>query len=108
MYLITDFFFKRLAPELTTVANLLFSFLSTFFFSLNPPSTELYILVVGPSSCGMWDAASMWPDDWRPCLRPGFEPAKPWVTVAECANLTTRPQGWPLIFLIQDYFQEYI
>ena len=32
------------------------------FFSPNVPSTQLYILVVGPSSCGMWDAASARPD----------------------------------------------
>ena len=24
----------------------------------------VYFLVVGPSSCGMWDAASTWPDEW--------------------------------------------
>ena len=29
------------------------------------------------------------------CLRPGSEPGKPWAAVAEHANLTTRPQGWP-------------
>ena len=29
------------------------------FISPNPFCTQLYILVSGPSSCGMWDAASM-------------------------------------------------
>ena len=33
------------------------------FISPNPPGTQLYILVAGPSSCGTWDAASMWPDE---------------------------------------------
>ena len=43
-----------------TVANL---FLFFCFFSPNPPSTQLYILVVGPSSCGTWDAFSAWLDE---------------------------------------------
>ena len=35
-------------------------------FSPQTPPTQLYILVVGPSSCscGVWDAASAWPDEW--------------------------------------------
>ena len=40
---------------------------STFFFfsalSPQPPHTQLCILVACPSSCGMWDAASTWPDE---------------------------------------------
>ena len=36
-----------------------------FLFLPKPPSTHLCIfLVVGPSSCGMWNAASAWPDKW--------------------------------------------
>ena len=54
------FRFLRLAPELTSVANLLI-FLS---FSPKPPSTWLHILVVSPSGCAMWDAVSAWPDEW--------------------------------------------
>ena len=49
-----------MAPELTSVANL-------FFFPSSPqksPSAPLYTPVVGPSDCGMWDAASAWPDEW--------------------------------------------
>ena len=56
------FFFLRLAPELITVANLL------FFSAFSPQIPEVYscifVLVVGPSSCGMWDAASTGPDEW--------------------------------------------
>ena len=33
------------------------------FFSPKSPGSYLYILVVGPSSCGMWDITSMWPDE---------------------------------------------
>ena len=58
---VLSFFFSSLAPELTTVAHLLGFFLS--FFSSNPPGTQLFILVAGPSSCGMWNAASAWPDE---------------------------------------------
>ena len=55
-------FFLRLAPELTSVANLPL-FLFFFFFFPKAPSTYLYILVVGPSGSAMWDAASEWPDE---------------------------------------------
>ena len=71
-------------------------FLFPAFFSPNPPSTWLYVIVVGPSSCGMWDAASAWSDLAVPRLCPGSEPAKPWDAEAERANLTTRPGCWPL------------
>ena len=30
------------------------------FFSQSPPVHSCVLLVVGPSSCGMWDAASAW------------------------------------------------
>ena len=40
------------------------------FSSSKPPSTQLCILVVGPSSCSMWDTASVWPDEWcRVCTQ---------------------------------------
>ena len=35
-----------------------------YFISPNPHCTQLYILVACPSSCGMWNAASTWPDEW--------------------------------------------
>ena len=35
-----------------------------FCFSPKPSITYLHILGVGPSSCGMWDAASAWLDEW--------------------------------------------
>ena len=34
-----------------------------FFPSQSPPVYSCIFLVVGPSSCGMWDAASAWPDE---------------------------------------------
>ena len=43
--------------------SLCYDYFFPCFFSPNPPSTQLYTLVVGPSSCGMWDAASAWLDE---------------------------------------------
>ena len=82
--------FKRLAPKLTSVANLAF-----FFFSLKPSSTQLYILIVGPSGSAMWDAASAWPDEQCHVRDLGSELVKPWATEAERTNLRTRPRGRP-------------
>ena len=45
-------FFLKIGPELPSVASLF------FFFSTKPPTTEVYILVVGPSSSTMWDATT--------------------------------------------------
>ena len=56
------FFFFRLAPELTTVCQSFF-FFSAFSLQI-PPTHSCVFLVVGPFSCGMWDTASMWPDEW--------------------------------------------
>ena len=87
------FFFFKIDPELTSVANLLFLFFyfkKVFFFSTKPPSTYMYILVVGPLVvlCGtppqrglMSGARSM----------PSMEQAKLWTTEAESINLTTQP-----------------
>ena len=51
----------------------LFFFLMILFFPFSPqrPLVHSYIffLVVGPSSCGMWDATSLWPDE-RPMSEP--------------------------------------
>ena len=38
-------------------------FKNFIFFSQSPPVHSYVFLVVGPSSCGMWDAASAWPDE---------------------------------------------
>ena len=36
---------------------------SFFFFSPRPPSTQLYVLDVGPSGSAIWDATSAWLDE---------------------------------------------
>ena len=45
------------APQKILQLSQLFFFFVVFFFSPKPPSTQLYILVGGPSGCAMWDAA---------------------------------------------------
>ena len=52
---------------------------SFYFFLLylpKSPCTQLYILVAGPSGCGMWDTTSTWPDEW-------------------CHVCTQDPNPWP-------------
>ena len=43
-----------------------FSFFKDYIFPFSPQSPPVHgwvFLVVGPSSCGMWDAPSAWPDE---------------------------------------------
>ena len=49
----------------TLKLNILFFFKDFIFpFSLqSPPVQSCVFLAVGPSSCGMWDAASAWLDE---------------------------------------------
>uniref|UniRef100_F6W079 CDGSH iron-sulfur domain-containing protein 2 n=1 Tax=Equus caballus TaxID=9796 RepID=F6W079_HORSE len=54
--------------------------------------------------CRCWRSKTLWHVGCRlsmagravPCLRPGFEPAKPWAAEAEHANLTTQPWAGPM------------
>ena len=42
-------------------------FLKDFIFPFSPQSPPVHscaFLVVGPSSCGMWEAVSAWPVEW--------------------------------------------
>ena len=55
------FFFLRIG---TWANNCCQSFLLLLFYLPKPPCTQLYILFACPSSCGMWDAASTWTDEW--------------------------------------------
>ena len=44
-----------------------FFFFKDFIFSFSPQSPLVHscvFLVVGPSSCGMWDTASVWLNEW--------------------------------------------
>ena len=59
--IVSLFLVRKIGPELTSVANLLF-----FFFPLPkaPRYIVVYILVVGSSPYSMWDATSAWLDEW--------------------------------------------
>ena len=41
-----------------------FKYFVFLFILPKPPVHSCIFLVVGPSSCGMWDAASAWLDEW--------------------------------------------
>ena len=62
------FLVRKIGRELTSVANL-----PAFFFLPQSPSTQLYILVVSPSSA-MWDAATAWLDEYFVGPYPRSEP----------------------------------
>ena len=71
--------------------------------------SQLYILVACPSSCGMWVAASTWPDErchvcaqylkWR-----NPRPLKP----AKRTDLTTGPRVGPLLLLFRFLTDTYL
>ena len=75
-----------------------FFFLKILFFPFSPQSRPVHsciFLVVGPSSCGMWDAASAWFDEQCHVRAQDSNQRKTGPPAAERANLTTRPRGQP-------------
>ena len=74
------------------------SFLKILFFPFSPQSPPVHsciFLVVGPSSCGMWEAASAWFDEQSHVRT---QDSNRWNTgppAAERANPTTRPGPAP-------------
>ena len=68
---ITYLFILKIGPELTSAANLL------FFLLLLPKARQyiVYIVVVGPFGCGVWDTTSTWPDE-------------------RCQSCAQDPNGW--------------
>ena len=72
--------------------------LKIFFLPFSPQSPPVHsctFLIVGPSSCGMWDTASAWFDEQ--CHVRGQD-SNQWNTgppAVEHKNLTTRPRGQP-------------
>ena len=68
------------------------------FFSSQSPSVHSYIFfVVGPSSCGMWDAASAWLDEQCHVRAQDSNQRNTGLPAAEHMNLTTQPRGQPLL-----------
>ena len=83
-----------------------FLFKILFFpFSLqsSPPVHSCIVFVVGPSGCGMWDAASAWFDEQCHVCAQDSNQRNTGPPATERANLTTRPRGQP-----QDFQFSYI
>ena len=79
-------------------ATVFFFFLKILFSSFspqNPPVHSCVFFVVGPSSCGMWDAASTWFDEQCHVCAQDSNQWNTGLPAAEHTNLTTRPWGQP-------------
>ena len=71
-----------------------------FFFPFSPQSPPVHsciFFVVGPSSCGMWDAASAWFDEQCHLRAQDSNQRNTVPPAAECVNSTTQPWGLPRI-----------
>ena len=74
-----------------------------FFFKIlfcpfsphSPPVRSCIFFIVGPSSCGMWDATSAWFDEQCHVNAQDSNQRNTGPPAAERANLTTRPRGQP-------------
>ena len=77
----------------------LFFFIKIFYFfpfcPQSPPVHSCIFFVVCPSSCGMWDAASVWLDVQCHVRAQDSNQQNTGPPAAERANLTTRPRGQP-------------
>ena len=87
------FFFLRLAPELTSVTNVLLC-----FFLLLPKAPQYIVLYSSCRSFWLCYVGHCHSVAWWAVLGlcPGSELTKPWATEAECVNLTTcrRAGSW--------------
>ena len=72
-----------------------FKILFFSFFSPKPPVHSCIFFVVGPYSCGMWDAASAWFDEQCHVHAQDSDQGNTGLPAAEHANLTTRPRCQP-------------
>ena len=82
------------------IFQLSFFFLRFYFFSFSrqsPPVHSCIFFVVGPSSCGMWDAASAWLDKQCHVRAQDSNQRNTGPPAAERVNLTTLPRGQPLL-----------
>ena len=70
-------------------------FLKILFFPFSPLVHSCIFFVVGPSSCGMRDATSAWPDEQcHVHVQDSNQQNTGWLA-AEHVNPTTRPRGQP-------------
>src|SRR3712207_3801887 len=70
-------------------------FIFFLFLSQSPLVHSCIFFVVGPSSCGMWDAASAWLDEQCHVRTQDSNQRNIGPPAAEHANLTTQPWGQP-------------
>ena len=84
---------------LQTGLSLFFFFiLKILFFPFLPKAPPVYsciFFLVGPSSCGTWDAASAWLDEQCHVRAQDSNQRNTGPPAAECKNLSTRPHGQP-------------
>ena len=79
------------------------------FFPFSPQSPPVHgciFFVVGPSSCGMWDAASAWFDEQCHVHAQDWNQRNTGPPAAERANLTIRPWGQPLTVVLMLTFRQ--
>ena len=96
---------KEAREKFHSVAQFIF-FLRFYFFPFSPqrpPVHSCIFFVVGPSSCGMWDAASAWFDEQCHVRAQDLNQRNTGPPAAECANLTTRPWSQPLLHNLEWY-----
>ena len=75
-----------------------FFFKDFIFFPFSPQSPPVHsciFFVVGPSDCGVWDAALAWFDEQSHVRAQDSKQRNTGPPAAECTNLTTRPRGQP-------------
>uniref|UniRef100_A0A3Q2LMG2 Large ribosomal subunit protein mL42 n=1 Tax=Equus caballus TaxID=9796 RepID=A0A3Q2LMG2_HORSE len=51
-------------PMIEQLSKMFFTTKHRWYPRGHPPVHSCVFLVVGPSTCGMWDATSAWPDEW--------------------------------------------
>src|SRR3712207_9553508 len=80
-----------------------------FFFN-DTATTEIYTLSLHDalpiSSCGMWDAASVWFDEQCYVRAQDSNQRNTGPPAVERANLTTRPRGQPQILRSEEHTSE--
>ena len=98
MYLLTKSMPFALPMTKYSLSNVIFFFKILFFpFSpQSPPVHSCIFFVVGPSSYGIWDAASAWLDEQCHVHAQDSNQRNTGPPAAERANLTTQPRGQPL------------
>ena len=97
-----------LLPITNCIAERNLFFFKDFIFPFSPQSPPVHsriLFVVGPSSYGMWDAASVWSDEQCYVRAQDSNQRNTGPPAAESANLTIKPWGQPLKkFFYESFF----